>query len=318
MATDSPPSVKNVLHGVSQWQQEAMASHQQQVVEVDHEILQFEEAIRNIQAQITALEDFRRELERTRGQIDEQLTQRSYDAIFQALTAQHSALERRAELVTAAWNARDQALAQLASKSEVASLLNEYTQFKNAVEPSLSMLPASYRDVIAAHHHGVVKQLRGQISRILDAVTEVNAEELAFDVVYSIDAPDGPAELLMLVLPIADAVQTRWADREEDLQTHIAARVVHGIYVACHEIGLPGATAMFGGHQGMLAVEVELRGGDPDAIGGVLERALHNAVSVSEELRGARLRPHVMRVPVDHLLPPEDADLETLEVSHVG
>ncbi|MBN2800870.1 MAG: hypothetical protein JXX28_17165 [Deltaproteobacteria bacterium] len=316
MATPPLPTVVQALQGVALWQHEALASNQKQLEDVDHEVLQFEQAIRNLQEQIAALETFRAELGQQRGLIDDELTQRSYDAIFEALHAQHQALQQRSTLMGAAWGERDAALARLAEQSDVAPLLHEYQQFKTSVEPTLEMLPASYRDVIRAHHQGIVKQLRARVSDILEGVTELKAEALTFDVVYAIDAPEGPAELLMLVLPVSDTVQTRWTEREEDLQSHIAARAIHGLYAACHELGLGGAQAMYGGHQGMLAIEVELRGGDPDAIAGVLERALHNAVSISEELRGAGLRPTVFRVHVDHLLPPEEADMETLEMNH--
>ena len=202
--------------------------------------------------------------------------------------------------------------------SAVAPLLKEYEQFRTEVEPTLAALPESYRGVILAHHEGVVNKLREHLGRAAGGPVEVEGDPLVIDVVLAVDAPEGEAELLMLVLPVSEAVYGEWAARDEDLQTHLAARVVQAVYESCGKLGLVGVQAMFGGHRDLLAVEVELGAIKPDDVKAVLQERLEAVLGSASELQAAKVQAVPRFVAVDHLLPPEEDDEDMAEVSSAG
>lgn len=310
--TGTPPTVAGGLEEVAQWRAGAQTQQQTELAEVDKEVENLQQAVNNLQQQLQALARFREELIQKAGVIDQEETQRSYEAIFGALTQQSALLTERAKLVAEADAAQQAALSEyLKENSEIAALLTEYEQFKSTVEPTLGALPDSYRSVIEAHHATVVARLREHVGAAGSSPAELEAEALDVEVVYAIDAPDGQAELLMLVLPVEDAVHTAWFDREDDLQLRLAARVVQGLYTACHAQGLAGVQAMSGGHQGLLALEMELPEGiTQEAMAQSLSEAFTGALEGVAELQAARVNVRVLPVSVDHLLPPEEAQTE--------
>ena len=127
---------------------------------------------------------------------------------------------------------------------------------------------------------------------------------LEIDLVYGVDAPEGTPELLICVLPISDGAFTEWADRPEDLATLLGARVVQGIYETTRQTGPRGAQAVCGGHQGLLAIEVDLEGAKGD-VARALADNLTAVLSSAPELAAAKVRVHPRRVDVDFLLPPD-------------
>ncbi len=310
--TGTPPTVAGGLEEVAQWRAGAQTKQQTELAEVDKEVESLQQAVNNLQQQLQALARFREELLQKAGLIDQEETQRSYEAIFGALTQQSALLTERAQLVGEAEAARQAAMSDLLKQNDdIAALLSEYEQFKSKVEPTLAALPDSYRSVIEAHHATVVARLREHIGVAGSGPAELEAEGLDVDVVYAIDAPDGQAELLMLVLPVQDVVHTGWLQREDDLQLRLAARVVQGLYTACHAQGMAGVQAMAGGHQGLLALEMELPEGiSRDAMAHSLAESFASTTEGVAELEAARVNVRVVPVSVDHLLPPEDAHAE--------
>lgn len=313
--TGTPRSVELALRAVADWQAEAISRHKTELREADQEAENIRQAILNLQEQLEALGRYRQDLLDKGQRVRDEVVQRSYDAIFVTLAHQARDLTARTQQVTEAHQARQAALGDLLKGSAVAPLMREYEQFKTAVEPSLSMLPDSYRSVILKHHASVVAQLREHMARVAGGPTEIDADDLQLDVVYAIDAPDGPVELLMFVLPVTEAAYSQWSERNEDLQLHLMARVVQGIHQALQSLGLSGVQVNAGGHQGLLAIEAELAEVHVEALVDVLKGALAQSVVDAAEIRAAHISIKLSRVAVDHLLPSEDADMETLEVS---
>jgi uncharacterized protein YoxC len=308
----TPRSVAAALEEVAQWRSEAEERQKTELGEVDKEVENLQVAVANLQQQLEALAGFREELLGKAQRIADEEVQRSYDAIFAALRDQNQALAARSRLVDEARTASEEAVAAyMEENEEVAALVQEVEQFKASVEPTLDNLPASYRTVILAHHEGVVARLEEHMAAARSKPVAIEADELSLDVVYAVDAPEGAAELLMFVLPVDEAVHTGWFEREEDLQVHVAARVIEGLYRACHTQNLTGVQAIYGGHQGLLAVEVELpEDVAPDPLVEALDAHLGEALAAVEEIRATHLVPRPVRLAVDHLLPPEDAQEE--------
>ena len=306
----TPQRVDEALQDVGRWRGEQRAK-------LDAEVAEVEDAIDALRAQIAELEssitDKEGELEAVEARartIDEAIPERTYHAIFSALSGQMEAVGLRA---VAASEARAEAEAGFLDAIEdetLQSLLAEYRQFKEQVEPTLDALPASYRSVVAQHNDGVKHQLREAFEEMELPRGAVDADDLGIDVVLAVDAPGEQAEVVMLVLPVSEQVQLGWAGRGEDLQTFLAARVVEGAYRACHELDQRAAQALFGGHQGLLAVEIEVSG-DPEKVQEVFMERIAAATAAAPELTDAAVSVQVRVVNVDHLLPPEDAFAES-------
>lgn len=301
--SSSMQSVGEALDGVAAWQAEQAAKRLAEVADVDRKIAELQRALAELQVQITSLGELKAEL--AEGVDDpSQGVARAYDAIFAALVTQLAAASERSELALASRQARyDAVLARLAT-SEVAARVTEFEQFKTQVEGTLAGLPASYRSAIMAHHQGVSDQIRGWLARQLEGEVEVAAPLLTLDVVYGVDAPEGKPEMLICVLPIPDVAFSEWMDRPEDLCTRIGARVVQAIYETTRQTGPAGAQAVCGGHQGMLAIEVDLEGARAD-FATVLADTLTAVLQSAPDLAAARVALAPRAVDVDTLLPPE-------------
>src|SRR5690606_11645553 len=126
----------------------------------------------------------------------------AHEAIFAALERQAEQVVERAARVAEAESARAAALEEVMKDSTSAPLLEEFEQFRDHVEPTLSALPESYRSALLQHHEQVVARLREHIARAGGGPVVLEAEVVGLDLVYAVDAPDGPAELLMVVLPL--------------------------------------------------------------------------------------------------------------------
>lgn len=298
-------TVAAVLADVERWKADEEARHKAEMVEVEQEIKNLQTAIGNLQQQLEALTRFRSDLDGKASALGDQEVQRAYSALFDALGEQAKRLAARERLVGDKARERASSLAATLGGSDLGPLVQEYEQFKAAVEPTLGSLPQSYRDVILEHHANIAGKLRGHIDALTAGPIEVEAEALQVDVVYAIDAPDGAPELLVFVLPVDETVHSGWLDREDGLQLWLAARVVQAVYETSAKTGFVRAQAMAGGHRGLLVVEVDLAGADPAFVEGV-ERRLGELLSQAPELAGARVEATPRKVEVDYILPPDD------------
>jgi hypothetical protein len=303
-ATAKPRSLASALADVGSWRAEAEQKTKSELAEVDAEIESLLTAMQNLQQQLEALRRFRDEVARRDTSLGDEQSGKVYHAIFGALTDQAAALGARAAQVTAAFEQRKRTLDEAMANPDTAKRMAEYKQFKAVVEPTLAAMPESYRAIVVAHHEAQAKELQALIDLQNASVVRVDGASIAADIAVAVDSPSGAPEVLMLVLPVPDSVQTDWNKRPEDLNTWIAARVVQGVYSACEASGVMLPRAMYGGHQGLLAVEVEIGGAKAD-IGERVREAI-NVAARTDELAGAQVEVSARIVAVDNLLPPED------------
>lgn len=294
-----------VLREVGAWRTDADAQHQLQLDEVDEEVTRLKTAIEDLQRQLTALADFRGDLVRKSERLEAEQARRAHEGIFERLHAQATELETRAKAATAAAPRRSQIIAERFAASEMAKPLEEFRQFKaNAAQ--LEALPASYRSAILAHHKTQEDALVAFAARIDPGPVTMEDPEVELDVVFTVDTSEDQPELVSVVLPVRESTYGRWEEHADDLQLLVAARVVEGLYRAAAQLGLSKAHAMYGGHRGLLAVELELGpGGGSDASRKVAD-ALRSVLEHAPELIATRVRLRPSQVRTDYLLPPDD------------
>lgn len=307
-------SVAEALGDVARWKADEESRHNTELAEVDQEVASLQTAIENLKQQLDALGRFRTELLGKLEGIQETVSSRTYEAVFGALIGQLDALSERSAELAVAERERDARLLQTLDDPAVKKLLGEYEQFKSTIEPTLGAMPETYRKAMEALRDQQRAQIAERLGDLGTNPVESTGEGIPVDVLVAVDAPEGEAEVVMLVIPVTEEVHTQWTERAEDLQTRLAARVMQGVFNATRALGLPGAEGVYGGHQGLLAVEVEVAGGPQEQVADAVRAAVQGALDQAEELIAARVKATVRIVDVDNLLPPEDA--AEVEVMH--
>ncbi|MBX2801710.1 MAG: hypothetical protein KTR31_28790 [Myxococcales bacterium] len=316
-ATTSLRLVADALQEVERWRREEESRHTAELKETDDELRNLANAISNLEQQQQALARFRDDLLSKVASLPRRGLDRGHQTLFTVMREQSQALEKREAQVADATRKRLANLEATLRQSAVAPLVDEYRQFKVAVEPNLSSLPESYRSVVTQHHHRISERLQEHVHALLSVPVEIKAEPLRVEVVYSVDAPEGTPELLVVVIPVSDRVHFGWVDRQDGLQTWLAARVVQAIHEAALGSGFSEVDPMAGGHMGLLAVEVDLVGA-PGPFLTMFEDRLAVLLSGAPELGGAAVLATASQVDADFVMPPEEEAAEEQEVTHAG
>jgi hypothetical protein len=302
-------SIPEALAEVEQWRADEERRHQTELADVDLEIRNLEAALLKVQNQLEAVRKYRADLAARSEALGVGQVGKAYQLLFDVLNQQAQALDERGDQVNQLEAERRAALPSLLADSEVGSLLTEYQQFKDQTEPALARLPESYRSVLLRHHQGVVNRLRDHLARVLGAPVTIEADEIVADVIYAVDAPEGAPELLVIVLPVHEGVYASWQELGDSLPLCLAARVVQAVYEAAAAVGFARTQVLAGGHQGLLVIEVDLTGADPQ-IAGQVSSQLGAVLGEAAELGGARVRVVPHEVKIDFVLPPEQAEEE--------
>ncbi|MCO4748234.1 MAG: hypothetical protein KC912_25800 [Proteobacteria bacterium] len=229
---------------------------------------------------------------------------RTYEAMFDVLLEQARAVELRAVALREAEDGEDSDWLRQLGSGPLAPKLAEYVEFRQKVEPGLSAFPVTYRSVVRQHHEAVKQELTDWFEAQDLKPVKVDAKPLTLDVVLAVDVPEDELAVIMAVLPVASDVQARWAERHDGLGMLIAARAVEGLYKCAHAMGHREAQVLFGGHRGLIAVEIELEG-DPVDLGPAFAGAVQAALDRAPELEAAKIRAQVGVLPVEQVLPPE-------------
>jgi len=297
------PNLAEVLAAVAKWKADEEARQAAELVEVDQEVENLRSAMVNLQQQLEALAKFREDLVEKQAQLASEEARRNYEAVFETLLAQLKAVLQRTEQVSVAHKARAAAIEEKMTSSEVAPLVEEYEQFKTAVEPTLESLPESYRTVMMAHHESLAKQVQEHRDAAMAIPLDLEVDDMTVEIVFAVDAPEGSPELLIAVIPVSAETDTG-EDADESLQTWLSGRVVEAIYETVNNYGPSGAEVVSGGHQGMLAVEVDLLGA-PHDFGDKLLLALDSVSKAATELQTSGVSLVGRQVAADFILPPE-------------
>lgn len=300
-------SLDGALTAVRQWRTEADGQHRLQIDEIDGEVERLRIAIADLQRQIDALADVRSRIMDKRRELDREEGQRSRDAVFSTLKAQADALAARAAVAaegnTERWAKVDAELAE----PKLAALAEEVAQFQSTRD-QLAAIPASYRGVLLAHHEAQVAQLREAVRALDPGPTQLPLAPLELTVAYTVDAAEGQPELVSLILPVREEIYAQWGNHGDDLRLLTAARVVQGLYEACCSIGLVTNQAMHGGHEGLLAVEMEVGGDHGQDTAGLIAVSINHVLAGAPELQAAGVRLRALQLPTDYLLPADDAE----------
>lgn len=303
-ANDQVQLVTDAIDAANRWVEEERAKMGSEIAEVEKEMAELDAAIENLKQQHDALARLRDDLTGNASG-GNAIAERYYESIFGVLVSQAQAANRRTELVQAAEAGQQAALALAMNTPEIAALRSECEQFQTTIQPTLDSLPESYRGVLLSHHATVEARLAEHMATLDVGLVEFAGDVLQLNLVYAVDPSDGEPEVLTVVFPIEEAVYVEWEDRPETLLTRLAASIVQAIYQVCQDAGLSEPEGAFGGHQGLLAMEIDLVG----ASHGVVDR-LAEAVSTSVEIdpgfSAAKIRVDTVCVEMDHLLPREE------------
>ncbi len=304
-------SVADALKDASRWRADEQSRKKAQQVEVDQQLSELRQSLASLQEKLKSLEGFRESLGGSEESLGRGEAKRAHDGIFAALEEQRLVIEERSAELATAEARRLELLDQVLAESDLADKLNEYKQFKAAVEPALAQMPDSYKSVVLGHHSKVVEVLRERVTEMLSDPVHAEGGDLALEVAYAVDPPEGDPELLVVVTPLAAAAHEAWASRPEDLQTRLAARVVQAIYQTFKEAGLGHVQVASGGHRGLLAIEADVVGA-PNDLADSLGKNLHAAFRGALELVAAKVSVTARQVHADHILglAEEDEDAE--------
>jgi len=312
MAAAAPtPTVSGALAEVDRWKNDEEARHKAELTEVEQEISNLDAAIANLHQQLEALQTFRTDLLVKAAGLGSREIQRAHTALFGALQQQAGLLAQRERAVVDAVAARRSSLPKQLADEGLASKVEDYQKFRNEIEPSLQNIPESYRAPLIGAHTDLTNTLRAKVESILLAPVEMPEDDVSVQVAWTVDAPGGTPEVLAVVLPVTDEVQTQWDTRGDGLQTWMAARVVQAVYEAAADADWTGAQANAGGFMDLLAVEVMLESAPADFVP-AFEQRLSEVLQTAPELVGARVSVVPTRVNVDYVFPPE-ADEEESE-----
>ena len=300
-------TVSDVLTQVDRWADERAARQSEELTEVEQQIGQIETAMANLQRQFETLSGMRSDLKEQGRTLHSTKLKRAHDALFHHLgeaAQQFSTRELAVQLLT------EERLAQLEGQlraSAMAPLVEEYEQFMRTVQPNLGSLPESYRRAVVQHHARLRTRLADHLQAMAAAPVALLEEPLSLELVYAVDRPDNTDELLVVVVPVTDQVTSNDPSRKDGPQTWLAARTAQAIYEAGKQVGFPGVNATYGGHRGLLVIEVELFDAPKGDNGFVaaFEKRLVTVLAGSAELAASRVTVSPRRVDVDIVFPPE-------------
>ncbi|MFK7931084.1 MAG: hypothetical protein AB8H79_23055 [Myxococcota bacterium] len=299
---EAPNSVADALAAAENMRREAESRHQQQLSEFDEEVSRLEQAVANLTAQLDAVRESRAQSEAAHVAAGSASAGEAYHLVFATLRAQSDLLAARNDSWSAARRAIEAQVTASLHEGDLAELVSDYEDARKD-SAALANLPATYRKVVMEHHQAIEDRLRDKLAA-LDKDPALDGEQIEIDVVVAVDGDD-EGGVAMVVSPVPEEAHGAWEGRDADLLTAVAARLVQGIYTTVRGTEFEAIQAAFGGHQGLLAMEVELM---PEQVAGFQETlvdAVDRIMSEASELRGARISVKVTPVPVDLLLPPE-------------
>lgn len=298
-------SVADALEDVARWREEESGRHQAQAASLDAQIGEIAAQIAALQSNLDALREQRTALDEGAVSAVEEHG-RAYDALFGALQEQAQLLAGRSAVYAEAARARDAKHAAALEDPALQKLRSDYEKG----EAMLASVPEAYRAALQDAHSKLKATLDEKLAAVKPEAIELTVDPVRIDIVVAVDAIEGAAGVVMAVLPVAESVYSEWADRSDDVQTFVAARAMQALYQVARQLGIDAAQAMYGGHQGLLAVEIEVGRGDPDTLVQAVRDAVDQVLGDAPELGVARVVAYAHPVDVDYLFPPEDGDEE--------
>lgn len=261
MAADSElnlPRLVQALEEVARWREGQETAARARRDEIDGERERLLADIRELERQIETLGGLATRVDEELAQLPRLETSRTRKAVDDGLDAESEVIVRRDAALAAALKRRDDRVAELLGQPDVSRLVEEYEQFQEA-EPTLNLLPDGYRKAILAHHESVKERLRPVMEAAQAPLQAWSGERDAVTVVASVNPDQGPPEVLAVLLPVPFAVYDDWSDRNEDLASLLAYRVVGAIGATLSALGAPDASIQYVDYRGHLAIQVWLQ-----------------------------------------------------------
>jgi len=304
---EAPNSVADALAAVQKMQEQAAEQHTSQLQEFDQELERIRTSIQNLQAQLEAVQQSRDAADQAFQQNGGGSHEEAYHLIFASLRKQASTLAERNVAWVEAQRARDAKVAKTLEEEGLAQAMEDF-QATERNPGVFDALPASYRDAAIAAHKANGERLQKRLADLIQD-PQVDADAIELDVVYAVDG-DEEGGIAMLVTPVPEEVHAGWDGRDADLLTEVAARVVQGVYAAARGTEIESGQAAYGGHQGLLAMELELTPGLGDSFSARLADSLSQVAASAPSLAGAKVALSFTAVDVDRLLPPDDEEAD--------
>jgi hypothetical protein len=314
---DAPaPRLIDALEAITAWRESAEEECATQMAEVDAEEARLRDAIAELERQIDALDGLRTDIHGRLSLLDNKEIAKSYRAVVNALVSDRMLLETRSELLVRQRKKNLRAAEELLKDPELAQAIEEYEGF-GAVEAQLPTLPPSYRRAIVEHHEQVTRRLQPLIASVNSWGELLPEAPQSVALVASIDPAEGEPEALVLVLPVSAAIYNDWGNRDEDLCSLLAYRMVAAASELARQAGVPDAPIAYRSFEGNLTIQIWF--GENEVSGNLREMAAGMLDQVKEEAAEytcARVELYTLWLPPDVLTPPEeDVGEETAEES---
>ena len=235
------------------------------------------------QRQHAALAAIRREEEERLAGLEEAALQRRRTGVRQAMIHDRIALEERAARLTEACARQDARLGSGLDEVALAAALRQYVELQEAAATGEGGRADERLSPSA------LRLLEPYIAAAAQPPPQLDLPPVGVAVLVSADPPVGPAEALVMVLPVPWATYAEGTLRAEDLCTWLGYRLVASLHALLGAMGAAQAPVRFAELHGCVAVQVWL-GDQPveeDLRDRVLE-AVSAAVDDAAELQAAR------------------------------
>lgn len=303
-ALDAADSVEGLLASLTSWQAQVDAERTARAGALSRQADDLEERIRQLAMELEQVRRGVAEVEAAPS-VQPLAAQRAREGIVARLGTQAQALHGRALAVQQAEEARKAALeASLAADPEIGETWAAFTTFDPEALPD--GLPESYRSALLEHHRSQGDRVRAWFATHDTGPVQLEgAAPLKLDAVLAVDGAHGAPALISVVLPVSEQVSLDGEDVSDDLQLQVAARAIQALceLAVAHDVS-PTQVA-YGGHDGLLALELELPAASDDLAARVRD-ALLARFAAAPELADAAVTFAATTVSMDHLLPPTD------------
>ncbi len=251
------PKLRADLDAIAAWRTERTAGYDDRIQEIAEEDERLQERLAEIKERLAELTEKRQTLQEEFRSVPEEVSRRSHEALLEALEADRLLLEARAAALTECEQENRAALEKRFEEPEIAAALEEYDKFKE-VEPVLGSLPPSYRQVVL-DHHAQLKERLAPIFELAQAPPDaLDVDSAPLGLVASVDLVEDRPTAFALFLPVDYQVYRGWADRQEDLASKLAYRIVSVVASALEELGASDAPLVYHDFHGCLSIQVWL------------------------------------------------------------
>ena len=251
------PRLAVELDKIQKWRQERLASHQRYLAEIDEEDNRLRQKLTELERKLKANNQLREQVLNQLRKLPVEEGLRSHSALKEALGEDREILETRATALLHLHELERAELEKALEDPENAKALEEYEKFQE-IRPTLEMLPASYRQVIEAHHESLTSRLKPLFELAEGTGSRLEVEDMVVGMIASVDPEDGAPAAFALLVPVDFEIYRDWGERQEDLCSHLAYRAVSAVTRLLVQLDAASAPVAFRDFNGCLSIQVWL------------------------------------------------------------